>query len=145
MLMLSPHEFATLMLVRHAPDQLDMNRAELDALLEQQLVMLEQSAEGDRRAQLTDQGELHSARDGCRGRCSLLTRRGAAGLNEAAWVVSFILVTFRTRRDLGDQYAWNRRESAHRFLNRRTARSRFRRLRTSPLRPSRRAPTPDNP
>jgi len=56
--MLSPHEFATLMLVRHAPDQLDMNRAELDALLEQQLVMLEQSAEGDRRAQLTDQGEL---------------------------------------------------------------------------------------
>ena len=58
MLMLSPHEFATLMLVRHAPDQLDMNRAELDALLEQQLVMLEQSAEGDRRAQLTDQGEL---------------------------------------------------------------------------------------
>ena len=56
--MLSPHEFATLMLVRHAPDQPDMNRAELDALLEQQLVMLEQSAEGDRRAQLTDQGEL---------------------------------------------------------------------------------------
>jgi hypothetical protein len=56
--MLSPHEFATLMLVRHAPDQLDMNRAELDALLEQQLVMLEQSAEGHRRAQLTDRGQL---------------------------------------------------------------------------------------
>lgn len=34
--MLSPHEFATLMLVRQAPDQLDMNRAELDALLERQ-------------------------------------------------------------------------------------------------------------
>lgn len=44
--MLSPHEFATLMLVRHAPDQIDMDRAELDALLERQLVMLEHSAEG---------------------------------------------------------------------------------------------------
>jgi hypothetical protein len=47
--MLSPHEFATLMLVRHAPDQLDMNRAELDALLERQLVMLEHRGEGARR------------------------------------------------------------------------------------------------
>ena len=37
--MLSPHEFATLVLVRQAPDQLDMNRAEVDALLERQLVM----------------------------------------------------------------------------------------------------------
>ena len=55
--MLSPHEFATLMLVRHAPDQLDMNRAELDALLERQLVILEHSAEGHRLAQLTDKGE----------------------------------------------------------------------------------------
>ncbi len=54
--MLSPHEFATLMLVRHAPDQIDMNRAELDALLERQLVMLEQSAEGHRRARLTEMG-----------------------------------------------------------------------------------------
>jgi hypothetical protein len=54
--MLSPHEFATLMLVRHAPDQIDMNRAELDALLERQLVMLEHSAEGHRRAQLTEMG-----------------------------------------------------------------------------------------
>lgn len=54
--MLSPHEFATLMLVRHAPDQLDMNRAELDALLERQLVMLEHTAEGHRHVQLTDEG-----------------------------------------------------------------------------------------
>ncbi|WP_072617497.1 hypothetical protein [Pandoraea vervacti] len=54
--MLSPHEFATLMLVRHAPEQIDMNRAELDALLERQLVMLEQSAEGRRHPQLTDRG-----------------------------------------------------------------------------------------
>lgn len=54
--MLSPHEFATLMLVRHAPDQIDMNRAELDALLERQLVMLEHTAGGHRRAHLTDRG-----------------------------------------------------------------------------------------
>lgn len=55
--MVSPHEFATLMLVRHAPDQLDMNREELDALLEKQLVMLEHSAGGGRRAHLTDKGK----------------------------------------------------------------------------------------
>lgn len=54
--MLSPHEFATLMLVRHAPDQIDMNRAELDALLERQLVMLEHGAGGRRRAWLTETG-----------------------------------------------------------------------------------------
>ncbi|SKD06231.1 hypothetical protein SAMN05446934_9888 [Paraburkholderia hospita] len=28
--MLSPHEFATLMLVKAAPDQIDLNREELD-------------------------------------------------------------------------------------------------------------------
>jgi hypothetical protein len=54
--MLSPHEFATLMLVHQAPDQLDMNRAELDALLERQLVMLEHCASGARRAYLTEEG-----------------------------------------------------------------------------------------
>ncbi|MBB2926551.1 hypothetical protein [Paraburkholderia silvatlantica] len=54
--MLSPHEFATLMLVRQAPDQLDMNRAELDALLERQLVMLEHCGKGARRAYLTGKG-----------------------------------------------------------------------------------------
>jgi molybdenum-dependent DNA-binding transcriptional regulator ModE len=57
--MLSPHEFATLMLVRHAPDQIDMNRAELDALLERQLVMLERSGEGISRAQLTEMGRSY--------------------------------------------------------------------------------------
>ena len=55
--MLSPHEFATLMLVRQAPDQIDMNRAELDALLERQLVMLEHCAAGARRAYLTEKGK----------------------------------------------------------------------------------------
>ncbi|WP_230960595.1 hypothetical protein [Burkholderia pseudomultivorans] len=56
--MLSPHEFATLMLVRQAPDQLDMNRAELDALLERQLVMLKHCAAGECRARLTDKGRI---------------------------------------------------------------------------------------
>ena len=55
--MLSAHEFATLMLVSQSPEQVDMNRAELDSLLERQLVMLERSAEGNRRrARLTDTG-----------------------------------------------------------------------------------------
>ncbi|NTZ88150.1 hypothetical protein FCJ61_35480 [Burkholderia metallica] len=60
--MLSPHEFATLMLVCQAPDQLDMNRAELDALLERQLVMFEHGAPGRRRAYLTKKGRsiLHA-------------------------------------------------------------------------------------
>jgi hypothetical protein len=56
--MLTPHEFATLMLVRQAPEQLDMNRAELDALLERQLVMLEHCASGARRAHLTGKGRM---------------------------------------------------------------------------------------
>jgi len=55
--MLSPHEFATLMLVRSAPDQVDMNRTELNALLERQLVSLEQLAEGHRRVSLTQSGQ----------------------------------------------------------------------------------------
>ncbi|SFQ24997.1 hypothetical protein [Ralstonia sp. NFACC01] len=55
--MLSAHEFATLMLVSQSPEQVDMNRAELDSLLERQLVMLARSAEGHRRrARLTDAG-----------------------------------------------------------------------------------------
>ncbi|MGN4069418.1 hypothetical protein ACS0Y7_32940 [Burkholderia gladioli] len=54
--MLSPHEFATLMLVRQAPDQLDLNRQELDALLERRLIMLEHCAAGGRRVHLTGKG-----------------------------------------------------------------------------------------
>ncbi|WP_230947628.1 hypothetical protein [Burkholderia territorii] len=54
--MLSPHEFATLMLVRDAPDQIDMDRTELDALLERQLVMLERCDPGRRVAHLTHKG-----------------------------------------------------------------------------------------
>jgi hypothetical protein len=54
--MLSPHEFATLMLVRSAPDQIDMNRTEVDTLLERQLLLLEQIAGGHQRPSLTPSG-----------------------------------------------------------------------------------------
>ncbi|TCG03853.1 hypothetical protein BZM27_45260, partial [Paraburkholderia steynii] len=55
--MLSPHEFATLMLIKAAPDQIDLNREELDTLLEQQLVALEQLASGHQRPRLTRDGD----------------------------------------------------------------------------------------
>jgi hypothetical protein len=54
--MLSPHEFATLLLVKDAPNQVDMNREELDALLEQQLVQLEDLASDHRELRLTELG-----------------------------------------------------------------------------------------
>jgi hypothetical protein len=56
--MLSPHELATLMLARYAPDQIDLSCAEFCVLLERELVMLERSFEGCRRAMLTEQGHL---------------------------------------------------------------------------------------
>jgi hypothetical protein len=55
--MLSPHEFATLMLIKAAPEQIDLNREELDTLLERQLVALEQLASGDQRPRLTRDGD----------------------------------------------------------------------------------------
>ncbi len=54
--MLSPHEIATLLLVKDAPDQADMERDELDALLEQQLVRLEALGSG-RRYCVTESGD----------------------------------------------------------------------------------------
>jgi len=54
--MLSPHEFATLMLVKNAPDQVELNRADLDALLARQLVRLQRRASGHPRAEITDHG-----------------------------------------------------------------------------------------
>ena len=54
--MLSPHEFATLMLVKEAPDRGDLNPADLDALLEYQLVAFEKLMSGCRYLNLTDQG-----------------------------------------------------------------------------------------
>jgi hypothetical protein len=58
--MLSPHEFATLLLLKDAPDQLQLDRAELDTLLERQLVTLERIASGNKRAQLTTDSLLQA-------------------------------------------------------------------------------------
>jgi hypothetical protein len=61
--MLSPHEFATLLLVKDAPNQVDMEREELDALLEQgveferQLVQLERLASGNEQWRVTESGD----------------------------------------------------------------------------------------
>jgi hypothetical protein len=55
--MLSPHEFATLLLVKDAPNQVEMERDELDALLERQLVQLEKLASGLRQWRLTETGD----------------------------------------------------------------------------------------
>lgn len=55
--MLSPHEFAALMLIKASPDQIDMDREELDTLLEQQLVALEKLASGAHRPRVTNDGE----------------------------------------------------------------------------------------
>ncbi|MGY6258692.1 hypothetical protein ACXIVK_35150 [Paraburkholderia caledonica] len=56
--MLSPHEFATPMLLRDAPDPLSLDRADLEALLERQLVTLEQLASGQQLPLVTDHGQL---------------------------------------------------------------------------------------
>jgi hypothetical protein len=56
MTMLSPHEFSTLMLVRSAPDQLDMTRFELDTLLDCQLISLDPRLGEPRRPTLTPAG-----------------------------------------------------------------------------------------
>ncbi|WP_433706568.1 hypothetical protein [Paraburkholderia sacchari] len=54
--MLSPHEFATLMLVKDAPDQFGLDRSDLESLLERQLVALETLPSGQRRPQITNDG-----------------------------------------------------------------------------------------
>jgi hypothetical protein len=60
--MLSPHEFATLMLVKASPDQIGLDREELDTLLEQQVVALEKLASGVHRPRVTHDDEtlLHA-------------------------------------------------------------------------------------
>ncbi|KMQ73790.1 hypothetical protein BPMI_00697 [Candidatus Burkholderia pumila] len=55
--MLSPHEFATLLLVQEAPNQVDMEREELDALFERQLVQLENLVSGWQQWRLTASGD----------------------------------------------------------------------------------------
>lgn len=55
--MLTPHEFATLMLIRDGRDQIDPDRVELGTLVERQLVALERLASGRERPHLTDDGD----------------------------------------------------------------------------------------
>jgi hypothetical protein len=55
--MLSPHEFATLMLIKASPDQIDLGCAELDTLFEQQLISLENLASGRSRPHVTSDGD----------------------------------------------------------------------------------------
>ncbi|HEY1998306.1 hypothetical protein [Paraburkholderia sp.] len=55
--MLSPHEFATLMLVKDATSPLQVDHADLNALLERQLVSVEQSASGYVLLRLTHLGQ----------------------------------------------------------------------------------------
>lgn len=55
--MLSPHEFATLMLVIDSPEQVEMDRPELDQLLERQLVELESLGGGHQQLRVTREGQ----------------------------------------------------------------------------------------
>jgi len=55
--MLSPHEFATLMLVKESADQI-ADRDELDVLVERQLVALERLAGGVVRPCVTENGYI---------------------------------------------------------------------------------------
>jgi hypothetical protein len=81
--MLSPHEFATLMLVSSAPDQVDMARAELDTLLERQLISLESLAEGLWNPALTEAGHsVLRAAHRARQRRSHLYRQSAESTDE---------------------------------------------------------------
>lgn len=54
--MLSPHEFATLMLVKDATGQLEVDRADLDVLLARQLVSLEHAGAEQALPRLTHAG-----------------------------------------------------------------------------------------
>ncbi|MFM0260382.1 hypothetical protein [Paraburkholderia sediminicola] len=54
--MLSPHEFATLMLVKDSAEQI-ADRDKLDALLERQLVAMEQLAGGAVLPRVTQDGD----------------------------------------------------------------------------------------
>jgi hypothetical protein len=55
--MLSPHEFATLLLVKDALDHADLNRSDLAALLERQFVTFEELIAGSRHLHLTARGQ----------------------------------------------------------------------------------------
>ena len=54
--MLSPHEFATLMLIEDSPDEIDLGHPGLGTLMERRLVELEQLASGRQRPCITADG-----------------------------------------------------------------------------------------
>lgn len=55
--MLSPHEIATLILVKDAPCRIEPGRAELDALLDLELVTVERPTVGFPLPQVTPRGD----------------------------------------------------------------------------------------
>ncbi|QBR02993.1 MULTISPECIES: hypothetical protein [Paraburkholderia] len=55
--MLSPHELATLMLVKNAPDWIEPDRIELGALRELQLIDIEPPESGVALARVTPRGD----------------------------------------------------------------------------------------
>ncbi|MFP4895042.1 hypothetical protein [Paraburkholderia sp. EG304] len=56
-IMLSPHEFAVLMLVKASPECTDIEREEFNAVLGRQLVALESTPSGAHRPRVTNHGE----------------------------------------------------------------------------------------
>jgi hypothetical protein len=56
--MLSPHEFATLMLIKAFPDSVNLDHGDLETLLECHLVMLERLESGQHRFLITNEGQL---------------------------------------------------------------------------------------
>jgi len=54
--MLSPHEFAVLLLIEHVNDPSDFDRGDLKTLVERQFVALERLTSGYRCAHLTESG-----------------------------------------------------------------------------------------
>jgi hypothetical protein len=55
--MLSPHEVATLLLVKDAPERIDSDRAELGALRELQLIANDPAGSGSRGPRVTPRGD----------------------------------------------------------------------------------------
>ncbi|ALS61420.1 MULTISPECIES: hypothetical protein [Pandoraea] len=55
--MLSHHEFATLMLVKDAPEQVELDRPDLESLLDSKLIEWEELAPGVKSPRLTVQGK----------------------------------------------------------------------------------------
>ncbi|MBB4517494.1 hypothetical protein [Paraburkholderia fungorum] len=54
--MLSPHEFATLMLVKDTPDPIELDHADLESLVEHQLVSLVELGSGRQAPRITIKG-----------------------------------------------------------------------------------------